>query len=464
MKNILFATGTSIFILVNGVSAQNTTVNGAKKYQIIHGLGVNINPQSWNVNSDSVKKVLDSLIFGMGCTSFRLMFDDCDWESVNDNSDPNSYNWTYYDSIYSAPRFTCVWNTVQYLNSKGITDITLSPDGAAPGWMGGTKLISGTEAEYAEMMASMVYYGIKRRSPAIHFSMLSPINETTCGGGEGTVMTPNQLGAVFSNIATHLINDNINAVTLIGPDDCDGWASSFHAMISNPVTMAKLTYFGTHEYGNSTSKSLGLIDAVKVSPHPDREVIMTEANTVCNGCDGGTYNSDYGFKYYAGPAYKYILQHLNVGVTGIQIWEGYDSRYHHPNRYLTWSMWGVFAVNDTTHPDVYTKRAHYYVFKQLFNFVKPGFKRIDISTNLSKMTVSSFYNPVDGAIVITGKNDSDKAQAIQGILKNLSVVSSLRYYFTDAAHNFAKGSDIRVTNQTFSKLLPAFCVFTLISK
>ena len=51
---------------------------------------------------------------------------------------------------------------------------------------------------------------------------------------------------------------------------------------------------------------------------------------------------------YAGPAYKYILQHLNVGVTGIQIWEGYDSRYHHPNRSLTWSMWGIFAVNDTT--------------------------------------------------------------------------------------------------------------------
>lgn len=56
---------------------------------------------------------------------------------------------------------------------------------------------------------------------------------------------------------------------------------------------------------------------------------MTEANTPCYGCDGGTYSKDYGFKNYAGPAYKDILQHLNVGVNGIQIWEGYDSRYHH---------------------------------------------------------------------------------------------------------------------------------------
>src|SRR6476660_9639470 len=178
MKKIFFSLCTMILLFASASNAQNTTINGARTYQTIHGLGVNINPQSWNVNPESVKKVLDSLVTEMGCTSFRLMYDDCDWETVNDNNDPNSYNWTYYDSIYSLPRFTCVWNTVEYLNSKGITDITLSPDGAAPGWMGGTKLHQGSEEEYAEMMASMVYYGIKRRSPAIHFIMLSPINET----------------------------------------------------------------------------------------------------------------------------------------------------------------------------------------------------------------------------------------------------------------------------------------------
>ncbi|MEP6952261.1 MAG: hypothetical protein ABI863_23420 [Ginsengibacter sp.] len=464
MKNHLVSAFTGIFLVANIVCAQNTTINTAIKYQTIHGLGVNINPQSWNVNPEAVKKVIDSLVTGMGCTSFRLMYDDCDWEFVNDNNDPDSYNWSYYDSVYSLPRFTCVWNTVEYLNSKGITDITLSPDGAAPGWMGGTKLHAGSEKEYAEMMASMVYYGIKRRTPAIHFSMLSPINETTCGGDEGTVMTPDQLGTVFSSIATHLINDSISDVTLIGPDDCGGWAANLHAMITNPVIMSKLKYFGCHDYGNSISKSKAHIDSVKHSAYPDREVNMTEVNTVCKGCDGGEYNADYGFDAYAGPAYKYVLQDLNVGVSGIQIWEGYDSRYHHPNRTLTWSMWGIFAVNDTLHPDVYTHRVHYYVFKQLYNFVKPGFKRIDIFTTLPKMTVSAFYNPVDGTIVITGKNDSDKAQTIDGILKGASIISSLNYYYTDATNNFSKGPDVKVNNHKFSKLIPAFCVFTLTGK
>jgi len=466
MRNILFISFAAIFLLVNSVSAQNTTVDGARKYQTIHGLGVNINPQSWNVNPSAVKTVIDSLINGLGCTSFRLMYDDCDWEVRNDNDDPNSYNWAYYDSVYSAPRFTCVWNTIQYLNSKGITDITLSPDGAASAWMGGTKLKPGAEIDYAEMMASMVYYGQKRRTPAIHFSMLSPINETTCGGGEAPVMTTNQLGTIFSSIATHLIDDGITNVTLVGPDDCDGWPASVHAIITNKITMSKLKFIGGHQYGNSTSTSKGLIDSVKNSAYKDRGVIMTEANEVCNGfkCDGGSYNPDYGFTNYAGPAYKYILQHLNVGVNGIQLWEGYDSRYHHPNRYLTWSFWGIFAVNDTLKPAVYTVRPHYYVFKQLYNFVKPGFQRIDVSTSLPKMTVSAFFNSKNGETVITGKNDSDKPQTIDGLLKSLSKVTTLKYYYTDATHNFIRGADVKINNQTFSKLVPASCVFTLVSK
>ena len=219
--------------------------------------GVNINPQSWNVNPDSVKKVIDSLVRGLGATSFRLMFDDCDWEQVNDNNDPDSYNWKYYDSIYSAPRFTCVWNTVEYLNRLGISDITLSPDGASPAWMGITKLKAGMEAEYAETISSMVYYGLRRRTPAIHFMMISPINETTCGGGEGVLTTPEQFGKIYSDVARHLIRDKLSTLTVIGPDDCGGWAASYHAMVSSPVAMSKIIRFGQHDYGDGTQKDQG---------------------------------------------------------------------------------------------------------------------------------------------------------------------------------------------------------------
>jgi len=464
MYKTLFFSGIFLLALLYAAPAQNTTVNGDKKYQIIHGLGVNINPQSWNVNPDSVKKVIDSLVDGLGCTSFRLMYDDCDWEYHNDNDDPDIYNWAYYDSVYSLPRFTCVWNTVAYLNSKGISDITLSPDGATPAWMGGTKLIPGMEAEYAEMISSMVNYGINRRKPAIHFIMISPINETSCDGNEGVLTTAPEFDAIYSAVATHLTQDHLNSVTVIGPDDCGRWPENARVILSNPATMSKVLRIGGHSYGNSTSTSRGLIDLVKKSAYPDREVIMTEANAVCNGCDGGLYNKSYSFADYAGPAYRFVLQHLNAGVNGVQIWEGYDSRYHHPNRTLTWSMWGIFGINDTTRPDVYTPRAHFYVFKQLYRFVKPGYQRIDIATELPKMTLSAFYNPADGRFVITGKNDSDKAQSMNVMLKNLSAGSSLRYFYSDEQHHFSRETDVPVKGHAFSKLIPAYCVFTLVSK
>ena len=65
------------------------------------------------------------------------------------------------------------------------------------------------EAEYAETISSMVYYGLRRRTPAIHFIMISPINETTCGGDEGVTTTPEQLGMIYSDIARHLIKDQV---------------------------------------------------------------------------------------------------------------------------------------------------------------------------------------------------------------------------------------------------------------
>jgi O-glycosyl hydrolase len=80
------------------------------------------------------------------------------------------------------------------------------------------------------------------------------------------------------------------------------------------------------------------------------------------------------------------------------------------------------------------------------------------------MTVSAFFDPTNGAIIITGKNDNDSAQAIDGILKNISKVSAMEYYYTDATHNFSRGSNVTVNNKMFSKLVPASCVFTMVSE
>ena len=67
-------------------------------------------------------------------------------------------------------------------------------------------------------------------------------------------------------------------LSIIGPDDCGGWATSYHAMVSSPVAMSKILRFGQHDYGDNTKKIRDLIDSIKHSSYPDREAIMTEAN------------------------------------------------------------------------------------------------------------------------------------------------------------------------------------------
>jgi len=127
-------------------------------------------------------------------------------------------------------------------------------------------------------------------------------------------------------------------------------------------------------------------------------------------------------------------------------------------------MWGIFGVNDINHPDVYTRRPHYYVLKQLFNFVKPGFKRIDISTSLADTTISAFYDEKSRSIVVTGMNEGSNAQTIECKLQSFPAFSTLRYYFTDASHNFEQGPDITLVKQSFLKSIPAKCVFTFAGK
>jgi hypothetical protein len=106
------------------------TVDGSQQMQTMTALGVNINPNSWD--NGSLKPALDMLINQAGVKSFRVAMDMIDWESTNDNSDPNTFNWNYYDLIYSGAtsfdtryagsNFANTWNVIDYLHQRGIPD------------------------------------------------------------------------------------------------------------------------------------------------------------------------------------------------------------------------------------------------------------------------------------------------------------------------------------------------------
>ena len=112
-------------------------IDGAARYQTMDGFGVNINTSWWNngeyTDAKVVQPAIDLLVDSLGATIFRAVIEEIDWEAVNDDNDPDNFNWTYYNNVFSTPRFQGVWNTLHYLNKKGITDgLVISFMGAPP--------------------------------------------------------------------------------------------------------------------------------------------------------------------------------------------------------------------------------------------------------------------------------------------------------------------------------------------
>lgn len=102
---------------------------------------------------------------------------------MNDDNDPDHFNWDYYNKVFSSPRFMGVWNTLRYLNQKGITDgLVISFMGAGPAapplekpdpkrsWMGGIgySIEESMEEELVESQAAFLYY--MRNTEKIKFS------------------------------------------------------------------------------------------------------------------------------------------------------------------------------------------------------------------------------------------------------------------------------------------------------
>ena len=96
-----------------GISAQpaeiKLQIDGATKYQTMDGFGVNINPAWWYNGSYTDAKVvnlqLTCLLIPLE-QHFRAVIEEIDWEAVNDDNDPDHFNWDYYNKVFSNARFT----------------------------------------------------------------------------------------------------------------------------------------------------------------------------------------------------------------------------------------------------------------------------------------------------------------------------------------------------------------------
>jgi hypothetical protein len=441
----LMLVGTLIFFpYFSAHAATNLTVDGSQQFQTIDGFGVNANSLSWN--NGELKPAIDMLADEMGSNMWRVVFDQEDWESVNDNSDPNVFNWDYYNSIYSSPKFQNLWGTIGYLNQKGISSgIILSFMGNVSSWMGGTRIDSSYEDEWVEMVASLVYYA--RNTMHLSFSMLDPLNEIDWGHNEGPLVDQVQYARLLHKLSDKLDSLGLSDMKFVGPSAAglsNGVNVYMPVMMGDNVVMAKTDHFGLHNYGYEADNAY---QAIKNSAYPNRNYYITETTLLGD-----------------------VLYELAQGTSAIIIWDGYDSVYNH----AILNGGGTTPPNDPANgpaplaydmaTGTYTPRKCFYEYEQIFKFVPSGSVRISTSQSNSNVVITAYYHQPSGRLTIVGRNSGTNSVSYAGTLVNLPQISTLQFYHTseiDENINFFKGDDISVNNGTLSFIAPRNGIFTL---
>lgn len=443
------------------LGASAVTFNGATTYQTMDGIGVNLNYRSWE--GTNLVPVLNAYIEQAGASLFRVTFDLSDWEAVNDDTNSNTFNWDYYNPIYSSTEFTRLWELIEYLNGRGFTNrVCLAFMGWGPAWMmatDGRSLKPGMEDEWAEMIASALIYA--RNTRGLQLSLVAPNNEPDIPDEGIKILSSIQYSNTLHRLVTKLDAAGITNLSFVGPDlSREANAPDYlPKMLTSPTIMSRVKHFGVHTYAASSAAS-DAKDIIQDYPaYTNRSVWVTEYNVWCPTCDDGVLPT-LDWTYTRGTA-EYLLNHLRLDATAALAWEGYDSVYAH--HYDAWGFFGLMGVDDTNAlVKTYTPRKNFFTTAQISKWVRPGAKRISVSSQAPFAYLTAFKHDALGQVTIVGVN-SGGSTTLTGPLTNLPAVPELALTYTTQFTNQAAGGVAAVTNGSgnFSIGIPGNSVFTL---
>ena len=266
-------------------------VDPRQQFQAIEGFGVNFTGPYFR---DDQKEMFSLLIDDLGATIFRVVpyFVYSDWETVNDNDDPNVMNWEYYNNRYSSPVFEASWTALRYLNSRGVRPV-IALMGPAPAWMlddkasrprhavcGNPDQYNGTLThlnpamyeEFAEEVVSMAVYA--RAKAHVEFRDFSPFNETDCYPTEGPRVDPGEASRLLEVIARRMRKEGLGDVRLTVADQAVISNNYIGPILKSAELMKQVGAFTFHTYGES---SVGpQAERVKRSAYPETPIWLTE--------------------------------------------------------------------------------------------------------------------------------------------------------------------------------------------
>ena len=380
------------------------TVDPNQKFQQIQGFGVNYTGPYFR---DDQKGMFDKLIDDLGVSMFRVVpyLVYSNWEETNE---PKSRE--YWNDRYSTPIFEATWNGLRYLNSRGIRPM-LALMGPVPGWMTDSaappprhkvcqdnvpSLMQGHLSpamydRFAEQVVSMVEYA--RMQAHIDFECFSPFNETDCYPPEGPRIDPDEAPKVLRAVARRLNTEGLGDVRLAVADNAIITNDYASPILRDDELMKQVGVFTFHTYGQD---SVGpQVERVKASKYSEIPVWLTEYGDL-NDRDKTLENQ---WKHFSLAANRRALTALNQGASAIFYFDAFDD-YEECAKRLCY--YGLF----TSASHVYSLKKSYYATRQLYHFVRPGWRRIAVTTDAPGLTLSAFQGATPEALVIVGVKES----------------------------------------------------------
>jgi glucuronoarabinoxylan endo-1,4-beta-xylanase len=435
----------------NAPVAVTVTVDGSKRYQKIDGFGGSgayYENLLRELQEPARTGAADLLFSDLGTSIYRFRL----WtgiESVNDDDDPNNFNWEAFNFNTDQDQ---VWNAIQAKN-RGVTKFIASV-WSPPAWMkdnanerGGGSLLPTMYQEFAEWLAAYVigyqtYHGI-------NIGWIGIQNEPNyVASWETCTYTAEQLRDVIKIVGAKFSAEGISTKIVI--PETSGATEALNyipTIMADPEAAQYVDVFANHLYDtsffNPDEKTAYLQAVARAGVQYNKPIWQTEYSYL-DTAEANTFREAI-----------FTARHIHNVLT-----------FENGSAYLVWGLFwdtsspgqGLITMNQGG--GSYTITPKFYAVKQYSKFVTPGSRRIDVVVNNPDVLVSAYMNETNGKVTIVAINKGQNPVTATFNLKD-AATASFKQYRTSTSENCAYIEEITVSNNSFNLDLPSESITTL---
>ncbi|UCC22798.1 MAG: hypothetical protein JSW23_01640 [Planctomycetota bacterium] len=452
---------------------KEAVLNAEKEFQVIDGFGANINPAQWR--EGNLKTAIDLLVDELGGSLFRFdCYGQANWLDPSKRDEEGLYPEAYLEEVYTSKVFKDAWETYRYMQSKGVK-LFLNVSGRIPAELAGPDGEHLVDYDgYAEMVVSLVKWAREREG--LEFTLFGPYNETDLGRQEGPRLYLNDCLPATKAIVKKMKSAGLGDVKLMVMDDSWVHLDNLEEFLNDAELAGSIGCFAIHTYGNglyadggdswylNPSRFKKMTERVSKSRYKECPVWMTEYGDLDQ-----SEEIEFGIAW---RSTRRLLRFLNDGVSAGLVWDGYDNYHKHDE---SWSIYGLLRTDREKWE--YAPKRRFYSAKQVFRYVKPGFKRVEVAalkedrdhiyyyaTNpLRHILMSGFVSPDKGDFTAVGMSTIEHDVFLNMKLEGLSPAASkrVRYYRTSRDEDCRKVEEIKIKDGSVKVLVKEGSIFTL---